>query len=224
MILRCTMTRRTKLLSALRRELKISDGLVRRLKPLDAFRVNGESAHTNRILMPGDEVTVTFTGTSDYACDVFGYSYVGGEGNSDALNFTDYTGSFSGSVGGFDKIAISGKTAMTLAAAADDVSNTAWEFDFTERASGLASTAALDWDEAFTEHTTVAVTFADGAQARGAWSIAAVADASNATFDLTVGDDVIAEGLAYGAGIASGDYAGWGFTTESGVLKFKNLA
>ena len=59
MILRCTMTRRTKLLSALRRELKISDGLVRRLKPLDAFRVNGESAHTNRILMPGDEVTVT---------------------------------------------------------------------------------------------------------------------------------------------------------------------
>lgn len=59
MILRCTMTRRAKLLSALRRELKISDGLVRRLKPLDAFRVNGESAHTNRILMPGDEVTVT---------------------------------------------------------------------------------------------------------------------------------------------------------------------
>ncbi len=59
MILRCTMTRRTKLLSALRRELRISDGLVRRLKPLDVFRVNGESAHTNRILEPGDEVSVT---------------------------------------------------------------------------------------------------------------------------------------------------------------------
>ena len=59
MILRCTMTRQAKLLSALRRELRISDGLVRRLKPLDAFRVNGESAHTNRILKPGDEVTVT---------------------------------------------------------------------------------------------------------------------------------------------------------------------
>lgn len=59
MILRCTMTRRTKLLSALRRELRISDGLVRRLKPLDAFRVNGESAHTNRILEPGDELCVT---------------------------------------------------------------------------------------------------------------------------------------------------------------------
>ena len=53
------MTRRTKLLSALRRELRISDGLVRRLKPLDAFRVNGESAHTNRILEPGDELCVT---------------------------------------------------------------------------------------------------------------------------------------------------------------------
>ena len=59
MILTCTMTRRTKLLSALRRELRISDGLVRRLKPLDAFRVNGESAHTNRILEPGDLVSVT---------------------------------------------------------------------------------------------------------------------------------------------------------------------
>ena len=58
MILTCTMTRRTKLLSALRRELRISDGLVRRLKPLDAFRVNGESAHTNRILEPGDLVSV----------------------------------------------------------------------------------------------------------------------------------------------------------------------
>ena len=59
MILTCTMTRRAKLLSALRRELRISDGLVRRLKPLDAFRVNGESAHTNRLIEPGDLVSVT---------------------------------------------------------------------------------------------------------------------------------------------------------------------
>ena len=59
MILSCVMTRKTKLLSALRRELRISDGLVRRLKPLDAFRVNGQSAHTNQILVPGDRVTVT---------------------------------------------------------------------------------------------------------------------------------------------------------------------
>ena len=35
MILSFTMTRKAKLLSALRRELRISDGLVRRLKPLD---------------------------------------------------------------------------------------------------------------------------------------------------------------------------------------------
>lgn len=58
MILTVTMERKTKLLSALRRELRISDGLVRRLKPLDAFRVNGVSAHTNQILQPGDVVTV----------------------------------------------------------------------------------------------------------------------------------------------------------------------
>lgn len=59
MILRCMVNRKTKLLSALRRELRISDGLVRRLKPLDAFWVNGLSAHTNHPLVPGDVVTVT---------------------------------------------------------------------------------------------------------------------------------------------------------------------
>ena len=59
MILHCTMTRRVKLHAALRRELRISDGLIRRLKPLDAFRVNGERAHTNRIVEPGDELSVT---------------------------------------------------------------------------------------------------------------------------------------------------------------------
>lgn len=58
MILRCIMTRETRLLSALRQELRISDGLVRRLKPLDVFRVNGVSAHTNYIVRPGDAVTV----------------------------------------------------------------------------------------------------------------------------------------------------------------------
>ena len=52
------MERSGKLRSALRRELRLSDGLVRRLKPLDAFRVNGESAHTNRLLAPGDLVEV----------------------------------------------------------------------------------------------------------------------------------------------------------------------
>ena len=58
MELSVTMDRTTKLLSALRRELHISDALVRRLKPLDAFRVNGVSAHTNQLLRPGDVVTV----------------------------------------------------------------------------------------------------------------------------------------------------------------------
>lgn len=58
MELRVTMERKTKLLSALRRELRLSDGLIRRLKPLDVFRVNGVSAHTNHPLVPGDLVSV----------------------------------------------------------------------------------------------------------------------------------------------------------------------
>lgn len=57
MILRCTAERRAKLLWILRRELRISDGLVRRLKPKNAFAVNNEAAHTDRIVQPGDVVT-----------------------------------------------------------------------------------------------------------------------------------------------------------------------
>ena len=64
MILSCTMERNTKLLSALRRELRLTDGLVRRLKPLNAFAVNGVPAHTNHLLVPGDVVTVTLEETA----------------------------------------------------------------------------------------------------------------------------------------------------------------
>lgn len=50
--------RKTKLLSILRRELQLSDGLVRRLKPYEPFRVNGQTAHTDRVIFPGDEIKV----------------------------------------------------------------------------------------------------------------------------------------------------------------------
>ena len=57
MILSCVAERTAKLQWILRRELRISDGLVRRLKPKNAFSVNGEPSHTNRIVHPGDRVT-----------------------------------------------------------------------------------------------------------------------------------------------------------------------
>ncbi len=57
MLLTCTVERTAKLQWILRRELRISDGLVRRLKPKNVFSVNGEAAHTNRIVHPGDVVT-----------------------------------------------------------------------------------------------------------------------------------------------------------------------
>lgn len=58
MELSCISDRKTKLLSILRRELRLSDGLVRRLKPMEPFRVNGETAHTDRVIFPGDTVSV----------------------------------------------------------------------------------------------------------------------------------------------------------------------
>ena len=59
MELSCVVQRAAKLRSILRRELRISDGLLRRLKPLDAFAVNGVHVHTNHPVRPGDRVTVT---------------------------------------------------------------------------------------------------------------------------------------------------------------------
>ena len=63
MELTCVSERKTKLLSILRRELRVSDGLVRRIKPQEPFSVNGETAHTDRPVFPGDVVTVRFAET-----------------------------------------------------------------------------------------------------------------------------------------------------------------
>ena len=168
---------------------------------------------------------VIFTGATDFGCDVFGYSYVGGAAGNATLSYTGYTGEFSGKLGGFDGITLDGATAMELTTAAADVSNTRWEFDLTDRASTLAGTSLLTWSAADFENDTIKVTFADDTQAQGGWNIAAVTEAfAGATFDVEVGGQEIATGLAYGDHIADGEYKDWGFTLDSGVLKFKNLA
>ena len=176
--------------------------------------------------------SVIFTGATDFTCDVYGYSYVGGEASDATLclagvsdELIGYTGTPSGKVGGFTGITFSGATAMTLETAAADVSNAAWEFDLTERASSLAGTSLLTWSAADFTNDTVKVSFVNDTQAQGGWNIAAVAEAfSGTTFDVEVGGAEIATGLAYNQQIASGDYAGWGFDLEEGVLKFKHLA
>ncbi len=47
-----------KLLRFLRRELGLSSSLVSRLKFRDAFFINGDPAHTDRRVLPGDEIRV----------------------------------------------------------------------------------------------------------------------------------------------------------------------
>ena len=169
--------------------------------------------------------SVIFTGANDFDCGVFGYSYVGGAASDAALSFSTYTGEFSGNIGGFSGITFDGATAMTLDTAATDVSNGAWKFDLTDRANTLAGTSLLTWGGADFENDTIKVTFADDAQAQGGWNIATVAEAfSGTTFDVEIGGAEIVSGLAYNQQIAAGDYAGWGFDLESGVLKFKQLA
>lgn len=162
-------------------------------------------------------------GGADFGCGVFGYSYAGGEAGDAAFGFSDYTGGFAGSIGGFSGIMFDGLTAMTLAT--DNVSNGKWEFDLTDRIATLAGTSLLTWNNADFEGDTIKVSFADDAQAQGEWNIATVVEAFDGTiFEVTIDDAEIATGLAYNQKISDGDYAGWGFELESGVLKFKQLA
>jgi len=176
--------------------------------------------------------SVIFTGANDFHCGVYGYSYVGGTDNSATLSFSDYTGTFSGKLGGFDYITVEGNSWMTLGAAAGDVSNSKWIFDFDERDLGLDGQAALTWSTAdFTEDT---ITLRIASTRSEGWTLVSGADASKyntaadkflveidggtaieLTFDATVGKtDAIADGA----------YQGWGFAVEDSVLKFKNLA
>ena len=53
---------------------------------------------------------------------------------------------------------------------------------------------------------------------------ALVVTVATACLFIEIGGTEIATGLSYSQQIASGDYAGWGFELESGVLKFKQLA
>lgn len=59
MILTHTATRTAKLLSLMRGEMGLSHNLIKRLKPRNAFRVNGNPAHTDHRVAPGDIITVT---------------------------------------------------------------------------------------------------------------------------------------------------------------------
>ena len=61
MVLHLTAARRGKLVSFLRRELGLSSSLVKRLKWRGAFLVNGETAHTDRMVEVGEEITVVLS-------------------------------------------------------------------------------------------------------------------------------------------------------------------
>lgn len=61
MVLHLTAQRRGKLVSFLRRELGLSSSLVKRLKWRGAFLVNGETAHTDRMVEVGEEITVVLS-------------------------------------------------------------------------------------------------------------------------------------------------------------------
>jgi hypothetical protein len=176
---------------------------------------------------------VIFTGANDFACGVFGYSYVETKTASDAtLAFSDYTGTFSGNVGGFTDITVGRNSWMTLDTDADGVSNDAWIFDFNERDLGLDGQAALTWSTAdFTKDT---VTLRIASTRSEGWTLVSGADASkyNTAADKFLveidGAEAVALTFDDATGktgtIADGAYQGWGFAVNEGVLKFTKLA
>ena len=165
---------------------------------------------------------VIFTGAANFGCGAFGYSYVGGTASDATLSFTGYTGEFAGALGGFDSITFTGGTAMKLATAAEDVSNLNWMFDVSTRSTGLAGTAMFDWNAADFAGDTVKLNLAAGSTS--AWTLVdGAATTVYNEFDVLV--DGVSQGVvALDQKIADGDYAGWGFTLEDTLLKFKQLA
>ena len=139
------------------------------------------------------------------------------------LNFTAYTGTFAGAIGGFNGIVIDDDTAMTLTTAAADVSNGNWEFDFTDREATLAGTSFLTWDNADFAGDTVKVNFTDATQAAAGWNIADAAFDASTTFTLAIGGSDVTS-VAYDTEISGGDWDGWKFTSVDGTLKFAKLA
>ena len=179
-----------------------------------------------RGMIDGDAVTgdaaVTVTGVTDYGCNLYGFSRTSGEENKAVLTFDNYTGTFSGEINGFVNIAFAGDTAMTFGADAE-IANTAWLFDATERTDAgtvFATDAAADFSG-----STITLSLGEDA-VRSDWSIfAGGANTAYGEFDVLVGGvSIVTDPLELNEAIASGDYAGWGFTVEESVLKFKNLA
>ena len=167
--------------------------------------------------------SVIFTGATDFGCGVYGYTYVGSTDNDATLSFNGYTGTFSGKVGGFSSVAFNDGSAATFGATAD-ISTGNWEFDLSARDAALSDTSLLTWSSADFAGDTVKVTFADATQAAAGWSIADAAFDATTSFDLYIGGDKIAEGIAYDTAIGTGDWTGWKFTSVDGTLKFAQLA
>ena len=166
-------------------------------------------------------VKVTFTGSNDYSCNVFGYGVQASAtvGGDKALTFSGYTGTLSGDIGGFTSIEFAGDTAATLSGAAIDNGN--WEFNFTGRTLD-GDTAAANFNGGTFAGDTLTLLL-DATEAPVDWNIASgLADtAIGFAYDVSVGgfEQEFVDGR-----IASGDYAGWGFAIEDSTLKFKQLA
>ena len=180
-----------------------------------------------RGITDGDAVTggasVTVTGSVNYGCNFYGFSRNTGEDDNAVLTFSDYTGTISGEVGGFKEITLAGDTEMAFDTAAK-VTNTAWIFDVAERTT--SATAFASCETATFSGATISLDIGEDQTLTGAWSIFAGGEGTTyGEFDVLVGGTSILPGaLTLDEQIADGDYAGWGFTVEDTVLKFKNLA
>ena len=172
------------------------------------------------------DISVIFTGSNDYTCNVYGYGTQSSatDANDKVLTFDGYTGTLSGNVGGFDAIAFAGDAKTKLTGDYDAIDNSAWTFDVAERSTGLAGTTVLEWNDADFTGDTITLNLATGSTAE--WDLVKTGGTTVYNkFDVRVdGVSILPENIDIDDKIADGAYAGWGFTDEGGMLKFKQLA
>ena len=144
------------------------------------------------------------------------------EAGTSILDLGKFTGTLSGSIGGFDKIEFTTSTAATLTAAAASIDNGKWTFDL---AGTAGASPILTWNGGSFAGDTVELDLEGATAPAAGWQIATGLTSADATYSVDTGDAT--KTLALGERIWGGDYDGYGFSFDAengGVLKFSKLA
>ena len=185
-------------------------------------QVDGDSLNGN--------ATVTFTGAADFSTRVSGIGYNRANSTEEGVSllvFSDYSGTFSGSIEAFDSVTVSGETAAVFEAV--QMESTCLVFDLDGRSAASSGAAMLNWDGGeLTNQTVVVAVNSLDTLSSSSWSLVELGsgDWAQSGYRLYINEVSYGE-LALGEAVVGGDFDGWQLYVDRGdgnTLKFGILA